>query len=336
MRSMRRRRTALATVVLAVALAAPACSDGRDALTVYSGRSSELVGPLLERFAEERDIDIDVRYGETAQMAATILEEGDNSPADVFYAQDAGALGALAAEGAAIELPDEILSLVPEAFRSPAGRWVGTSGRARVLVYSPERVAEDELPNSVFDLTGPEWEGRVGWAPTNGSFQAFVTAMREIEGDARTREWLEAMQANGVEEYAANIPIVQAVDRGEIDVGLVNHYYAPKLRSEDPGLDARNHFMAGGDPGALINVAGAAVIEGSDKREEALEFVRFLLSEEAQEYFARDTFEYPLVDAVEPVDELPPLASVEHPEVDLSNLDDLRGTLDLLRDVGLL
>jgi iron(III) transport system substrate-binding protein len=324
----------LAFLLMVTGLAACG-SDGAD-LTIYSGRSSELVEDLLEQFADERGIDIDVLYGDTAEVAAKIAEEGDRSPADVFFSQDAGALGALADEGLLAELPDSVLDLVPAAFRSRQGVWVGTSGRARTLVYNPEAVSDDELPASVFDLVDPKWQGRIAWAPTNGSFQAFVTGLRALEGDDAARQWLEGMIANGTEEFESNTPIVQAVGSGEIDAGLVNHYYLPQLRSENPGLSARNHFFGGGDPGGLINVAGVAVLESSDHSELALELIEFLLSAVAQEYFAAETFEYPLVDAVEADPDLPELTALEPPDVDLSKLEDLRGTLDLLREVGAL
>lgn len=334
------RRIRLIAVVVLVGLAASgtvACGTGGEGvLTIYSGRSKELVDPLLQRFAEERGVDIEIRYGQTAEMAATIIEEGDNSPADVFYAQDAGALGALADAGRLATLTDELLDTVPAGFRSPDGLWVGTSGRARTLAYNPELVDESELPDSVLDLTDPEWNGRIAWAPPNGSFQAFVTGLRVLEGDERAREWLEGIIANDPEEYPANIPIVDAVGEGQIEVGLVNHYYTPRLTAEDPELVVRNYFFPGGDPGGLINVAGAGVLESGDDPDLAVEFVEFLLAESSQEYFATETFEYPLVDGVDPHESLPPLASLEPPEIDLSDLDDLRGTLRMLEEVGAL
>lgn len=334
------RRIRLIAVVVLVALAASgaaACGTGGEGvLTIYSGRSSELVDPLLQQFAEERGIDIEVRYGQTAEMAATIIEEGDNSPADVFYAQDAGALGALADAGRLATLPGELLDAVPAGFRSQDGLWIGTSGRARTLAYNPELVDEGDLPDSVFDLTDPEWKGRIAWAPPNGSFQAFVTGLRVLEGDEAARAWLEGIIANDPEEYPANLPIVDDVGEGQIDAGLVNHYYIPRLTAEDPDLVVRNHFFPDGDPGGLINVAGAGILDTADDPDLAREFVEFLLTDSSQEYFATETFEYPLVDGIDPHESLPPLASLEPPEIDLSDLDDLRGTLQMLEEVGAL
>lgn len=325
--------------VLVLAVVATACAsatgDEPATLTIYSGRNEELVGPLIDRFEEETGIATEVRYASTAQQAATILEEGDATPADVFYAQDAGALGALQDAGRLARLPEDLLARVDPRFRSREGVWVGTSGRARTVVYDTRELDRSDLPASVLDLTDPAWRGRIGWAPTNASFQAFVTAMRVTYGDERTRDWLEGMLANGVEEYPSNIPIVDAVGRGEIDVGLVNHYYLYRFLDEDPGFPAENAFL-GDDVGGLVNVAGVGVVEGSDQTEAAQRFVAFLLSEDAQAYFAEETFEYPLLDGVAADGRLPALRELDPPDVDLTDLDDLAGTLDLLRDVGAL
>lgn len=316
----------------------PAASIDTDteALVVYSGRSEELVGPILEQFEEESGTDVEVRYGDTAEMANLILTEGENSPADVFFAQDAGALGAVAREGMLTALPDEVLDQVDPRFRSPDGEWVGISGRSRVVAYNTDNVSEDELPDTIFGFTEPEWSGRIGWAPTNGSFQAFVTALRVLEGDDRAREWLEGIQANEPRVYEGNNPALDAVISGEIDVAFINHYYLMQRLAEDPDVSAANYFLTDGDPGALVNVAGVGILTTSDDTDAAQAFVEFLLAPEAQGYFADETKEYPLVDGVEPDPALPPLAEIGTPDIDLSDLSDLEGTLELLQDVGIL
>lgn len=333
------RRFTLALIVpLGLAALAVSCDGSGDAesLTVYSGREQELVGALIERFEAETDVEVEIRYGETAELAATILEEGSNSPADVFFAQDAGALGLLGAEGRLTPLPDRLLDDVPPTFRSRDGLWVGISGRARTVVYNTERVDPTELPDSILRFTDPRWKGKIGWAPTNASFQAFVTALRALEGDDVARQWLEGVRANEPLAYPKNTPIVQAVIDGEVDVGFVNHYYLLQFLAEDPDAPAANHFLPGGDPGGLVNVAGVGIVDTTDSREPALRFAAFLLSEESQRYFAEETYEYPLVEGVGAPAALPPLESLEHPEIDLSDLADLRGTLDLLTEVGVL
>lgn len=334
----------IAALAIGLAACSPADSEssgppsaGADTtVTVYSGRSEELVGPLLERFTDETGIEVEARYGDTAEMANLILTEGENSPADVFFAQDAGALGAVAAEGLLTALPNETLDLVDERFRSPGGEWVGVSGRARVIVYNTDALSESDLPDSIFGFTDPEWSGRIGWAPTNGSFQSFVTALRVIEGEDRAREWLEGIQANEPSVYEGNNPALDAVIAGEIDVAFVNHYYLMQRLVEDPDAPAANYFLTDGDPGALVNVAGAGILTTAANDEAARELVAYLLSAQAQEYFATETKEYPLIDGVEADAELPSLESIGTPEIDLSDLSDLEGTLELLQEAGIL
>ena len=327
----------LALVLCAAAVFASGCGDDDETLTIYSGRTQSLVQPLLEQFAQDTGINIRVRYGETAQLATTILEEGRNSPADVFFAQDAGALGALQAEGRLTELPPDLLNRVPERFRSPEGRWVGISGRARVVAYNTQNVNPADLPDTIWGFTDPRWRGRIGWPPTNGSFQSFVTALRVLEGEERARQWLEAIKANNPKEYPNNIAAVQAVADGEVDVAFVNHYYLFRfLEERGPTFPVRNHYLRGGDAGALVNVAGVAILDTAGNRELAERFVAYLLSEDAQRYFAQETYEYPLVEGVPTHEGLTPLSSLRPPQVDLSNLSDLRGTLDLLRSTGVL
>jgi len=338
------KRLNLIVLVLALGAGAVACDAESGAptdegpLTVYSGRSEELVGPIIEQFETDSGIEVEVRYGDTAELAAQILEEGDNSPADVFFAQDAGALGALAVDGRFKELPEATLERVPAGFRSPDGLWVGTSGRARVLVYNKEAVPTSDLPASVLDLTDDAWSDRVGWAPTNGSFQAFVTALRVVEGEDAARTWLEGMRNNGARAYEGNSQIVQAVAAGEIDAGLVNHYYLLELGSEDSTIaeDAANHFFGGGDVGSLVNTAGVGIIDGTDAPESAQEFVDYMLSRTAEQYFDEEVYEFPLTEGREQDPSLPELSEIEQPDIDLSDLEDLQGTLDLLRETGVL
>ena len=323
--------------VLCCFILSPVLAD--DVLTVYSGRNESLIGPILAQFTEDTGIATEILYGGTSAVANQILTEGENSPADVFIAQDGGALGALAAAGMLAQLPDETLGLVVDpAFVSPDGLWTGLSGRARVLVYNPELLAEKglELPESILDLTDEKWRGLAGWAPTNASFVANMTAMRVLLSDCDTEDWLAGMIANDVQAYPKNTPIVRATIDGEIVVGLVNHYYLFRFLAEDPEITATLHFFPGGDVGSLINIAGAAILESSDQPELALELVNYLLSDAAQEYFAQTTYEYPLVATVDPSVDLPALADIEAPEIDLSDLADLQGTLEMIEASGAL
>ncbi|HYD09625.1 MAG TPA: iron ABC transporter substrate-binding protein [Acidimicrobiales bacterium] len=331
-----KRAVVLPLVVLAAALLA-ACGGDEDRLTIYSGRTSNLVAPLLEQFADETGISIDVRYGDSGDLALLIEQEGERTPADVFLSQSPGALGFLDQAGMLGTLPDDVLGLVDERFAADDGGWVGLSGRVRVLVYNTDDVAADELPGSVFDLVGEEYAGRVGLAPSNGSFQDFVTAMRADVGDDAALEWLSAMHDNDNPTFANNNAIVQAVARGEVEMGLVNHYYNERQLAEEPSSPSANHLFDDGDLGSMILATGAAVLDGTDMPEEAAaRFVEFMLGEEAQTFFSEETFEYPLAAGVEPfIEDLPPLVEIAAPEVDLSALGGgFARTRELIEDAG--
>lgn len=321
----------------AAASATPTPVELTGTVTIYSGRSESLVGPLVERFRVETGLDVQVKYAGTSELAATILEEGDASPADVFLAQDAGALGALAADGRLAELPQATLDRVDARFRSPDGVWVGLSGRARVVVYDTRVLSEEDLPKTILDFTDPAWKGKIGWAPTNASFQAFVTAFRVLRGDDAARAWLEGIQANAPKVFEGNDAVLAAVAAGEVQVGFVNHYYLMgQLAEQGSDFPVRNYFLPNGDVGALVNVAGAGILTTSRTPAAAQALVDFLLTEDSQRYFAAETYEYPLVTGIPADPRLVPLAQIESPEVDLSDLADLEGTLRLIQEAGVL
>lgn len=304
-------------------------------LTIYCGRSEALVGPLIERFKENSGLAVRVRWGSTAELAATLLEEGGRARADVFFAQDPGGLGAVA-DMLAI-LPDEILVRVDPRFRDGNGRWVGISGRSRVVVYNTDQLSEDNLPSDLWGYTQPEWRERLGWAPTNASFQTMVTAMRALWGEEDTSRWLHGIQANAPKVYPNNTSIVAAVGAGEIDAGFVNHYYLYRfLQEEGESFPARNLFLGDGGPGSLVMAAGAGALAVSQNHEAAHEFIAFLLSEEAQRYFADRTHEYSLAgEGIAPVG-LPRLNELQSADIGAEQLQDMQGAIRLLQREGIL
>lgn len=329
-------RPVLALPLLALLALLPACSTSGEVLTVYSGRTEELVGPILEDFASETGIDIEVRYGQSADLALLIAEEGDASPADVFISQSPGPVGFLDQRDLLGTIDPEVLDLVPEEVRAEDGSWVGLSGRKRVLVYNTELVEPADLPDSVLDLTDSAYEGQVGLAPANGSFQDFVTTMRAELGDEATLEWLSGMADNGARSYENNNAIVEAVGRGEIPMGLVNHYYNYRVLDENPQAVSANHEFPAEDLGSTLIVTTGAVLASSDQTEQADELLAFLLGEEAQTFFAEETFEYPLAAGVEPPEILPPFELVRVEGIDLEALGgDLEGTVELINESGL-
>lgn len=329
-------RSLLPIGLAAAALSATACG-GDDPVTLYSGRGEDLVQPVVDSCAASTGLDIEVRYGDSAEMLLLIQEEGDNSPADVYYSQGAGFLGLLSADDGLATLDSATLDLVgDDHLISPQADWVGVTGRARTVVYNTDLLDASDLPDSFADYTDPEWADRIGWAPTNASFQDHVTALRGLLGEEATRTWLEGIMANRPVPFAKNTNVIEAVAAGEVAVGFVNHYYLYRFLAEDPGYPVANRFYTDGDPGALVNVAGAGVLATTDDVEAATEVVRCLLSDESQRYFAETNYELPVVDGVEPWSDLPRLDSLTLPAFDLNRLADLEGTVDLLIEVGAL
>ena len=272
-------------------------------ITVYSGRSESLVKPLFEKFQQSTGITVEVRYGDTAQMAAQVLEEGDRSPADVFFAQDAGALGAVSKQGLFAPLPSAVLARVPAIYRSRAGEWVGVTGRSRVLAYNADMVPAAELPTSVLDLTDPKWRGKVGVAPTNGSFQAFVTALRVQHGDQKAAEFLSGLKANDAQIRENNVVIVQDVNVGE-DPARAGE---PLLHLRARQGEGRGAGPAQGEAALLPQRGhGRPGERGGGRRARPLGARTRTLRRsssicsgtEAQTYFAEQTYEYPLVAGV--------------------------------------
>lgn len=336
-----KRALKIGAVALAATIAAATLSGcakettpttGEATITVYSGRSEDLIADLLKDFTKETGIGVEVRYSDSASLAAQILEEGSNVQADVFFSQDAGALGAVAEAGVFKTINADITNLVDEKYRSADNSWVGVSGRSRVLSYDPKQVTAAELPKSIFDLADSRWKGKIGIAPTNASFQSAVTAMRVLKGDAAAYAWLKAMKSNSV-LFEKNGQILEAVETGQIQAGLINHYYWYERAAEvgEDKMTSKMAWFAAGDAGNLINVAGIGVL--SDKPE-AQTFAKWLLGETAQTYFVEKTSEYSLT-GIPAQANLPALKDIPAAKIDLSALAPLAKTLELIRDAGL-
>jgi iron(III) transport system substrate-binding protein len=308
-----------------------------EGITLYSGRIPAAIGPAVDMYEEQADRDVQVRFAETADLAATLVEEGDASPADVFFAQEPGAIAAVAEAGLLTKLPRDILDRVPAQYRDPEGRWVGVTGRARVIAYNRDVVEESELPPSPFGLTAPKWKDRVGWSPASSSMQEYVTALRAKYGDERTKQWLEEMVDNGAVAFPDNVTIRDAIAKGEIDVGLINHYYvAQAIAEEGPGYPVAVYFPPGG-LGSLMLLTSVGVLESSDRKPEAFAFVRSLLAAKSQAFFTSSSKEYPLAKGVEPDPSLSvPIAKIPVSDSSLVDLKELQGTIELMKESGAL
>ena len=306
-------------------------------LVIYSGRKESLIGSIIEEFEDLTGIDVEAKYGKTFPVATMILEEGDNSPADIYYAQDPGGLGFLSAEGRLVTLPGDITESVADWAKPSDATWVGISGRARVLVHT---ATLSDLPSSCEELTDAKWKGKLGWAPTNSSFQTMVTGMRAMWGEEKTLQWLTDMMANDVGVYPKNTPQVAAAAAEEISIGLVNHYYLHRFISEEGDtFNARNLFLSDGGPCSLVMVSGAGIVNTGKNRENAEKFLRFMTSKVAQQYFTGQIYEYPVLAGDHGVKThmlLPALEDLNKPALSMEDLSDLTGTQVIFRDLGML
>ncbi len=297
-----------------------ALSSGRQ-VTVYSGRTENLIGPTLEAFACETGADVAVRWGSSTDLALLLSEEGDRTAADVFLSRSPGPVGFLESAGLLGVIDDDVLGLVGAQSRSRTGTWIGFSGRKRVLVHNIDSVPPAELPESVFDLADDRYRGRVAIPATNGSFIDWFTVFRDLHGNGVAAQWLDDMVANDARYYPNNRSIVEAAGRGEIDMGLVNHYYQyQEAAAAGDRHRAANHDLADDDIGSLLIITAATITAGSENRQAANELIAYLLAEPVQRYFSRRTLEYPLAAGVEPADILPPLNALEIGTVDFDAL----------------
>ena len=341
MNSLQKKLVAVTALILTISACGSSGSNSDSTtptadtrLTVYSGRSEELVKDLFTAFTTETGISVDARYGDSGEMAALLLTEGSSSPADVFFSQDAGALGAM--EEMFAELPAQTLSAVDSQYSATSGKWVGITGRVRVVVYNPSLAPTP--PNTIDGLLDPQWSGKIGFAPTNASWQSFVTALRVLRGEAAAEKWLTAFAKNKPVPFEKNGAVRDAVNSGEVALGLVNHYYLlEKIAAEGASaVTAKNQFMATGDVGGLVNVAGAGILASAKHSGAAQKFMDFLQSETAAEYFRTKTWEYVLTKGATQAEGIPAFADLKAPSIDLSDLKSLDVTQELLQKVGLL
>ena len=308
-------------------------------LTIYLGGGegglyTNLIS-LLERTYP--DFEPRTRLAPTSQLANTIIQEtsAGSSPADVFWSVDAGSLGVVAERNATVALPQRVVESVPQQFH-PREDWVGVAGRARSVPYNTDQLDRSRIPEDVLAFTNANvLQGNMGWAPSYGAFQAFVTAMRLLTSRGRTKRWLNGMQEQGIRTFPDEFLVSNAVADGEITAGFANHYYALRVQAARPNAPIDLAFTEGG-PGALINVSGAEIIQGTQRRQLATNFIHHLLTIEAQEFFATRAFGYPMIPGVPPVGGLPTIDELQPPQLDLARLSNLQPTLRLMREVGVL
>jgi iron(III) transport system substrate-binding protein len=312
-----------------------AAPSGGASLVVYSGREEEYMKPVFDAFTKASGTALDVRYGDSPDLALLIGEEGDKTPAQVFISQSPSSQSYLDQKRLLSPLPAATLDRVPTTLRAKDGSWVGIAGRQRILVYNTELVTKSELPTSVVDLTKAAYEGKVGVAPSNASFQDFVAGLNQLVGPQKASAWLKGMAENGAKAYAKNGAIVEAVARGEVPMGLVNHYYVTETLAEDPATPIAAHRFPGDDPGSLFLVATASVPAPAQGNADAIALVDFLLSNEGQKLIIEGEGEYPVVEGVTLEEGTPSLTESDYPTYDLTGVTDLKAISDQIKESGL-
>jgi iron(III) transport system substrate-binding protein len=324
-------------VVTALAACGDSAASDTQKLTVYSAQHESLVRAMVEGFTEETGIELEFRDANDSELANQIVQEGDASPADVFLTENSPAIDVVDKAGLLAPAGEETLGQVGEQYRPESGNWVGFAARSTVLGYQPEAISEAELPASLLDLAKPEWQGRVGIAAGGADFQAIVSAVLALRGEDETRAWLTGLEENA-EIFASNTAVMKAVDEGQVDVGVMYHYYWYRDQAESGlvGDDVELHYFRNQDPGAFVSVSGAGVLASSDQPEAAQRLVEWLTSPEAQKRLSDSSaLEYAVGVGVSSADVLPPLAELQAPDVDPGLLNAPQVT-ELMQEVGLL
>jgi iron(III) transport system substrate-binding protein len=356
-RAPKRRLAKVLALAATVAMVATACTGDNDAadrrpagpddqattegaldntLTVYS-RDRDLAEPLFEQFEKQTGIKVRARWGDPIELAEQIVEDGANSPADVYYGPLSDALGLLSAKGRLVKLSDRQLGLVPESYRSSDGTWVGTAGRAHVVFYNADKLSADDLPDSILGFTEPEWRSRIAWDPTSRSLRDVVTEIREVKGEDEAREWLEGIQANKPAVIRGATPVIDAVSAGEVaDVGFGSHSYLYDMQADGDAMNVAAKFYGGDQPGGLLNMGGIGIIKGTEKTAAASALVDFLLSQPAQQYMATDTFEIPVVKDVTLPKGIPSADRLIVPGLEAKQFEELPDADRLLTAVGVI
>jgi iron(III) transport system substrate-binding protein len=313
--------------------------DLRGELTIYlGGGEGGLYANLMKRIQHTyRDFTVNIRKAPSSQLANTIIEEtrAGSSPADIFWSIDAGSVGIVANNDATIELPQRVVRTIPDTFH-PTDQWVGIMGRARSIPFNTDGLDAGGVPNDIFAFAeNPGFDKPMGWAPTYGAFQAFVTAMRLLNSREEAKAWLNGMQEQGIRTYDNELVVANAVASGELSAGFSNHYYSRLVFEERPNAPLDLAFTKN-DAGSLINCSAAEIVKGTESAELAANFIHHLVSIEAQVFLTTRGYEYPLLPSVPPVGDLPTIDQLNPPEFNLAKLADLEPTLQLLREVGAL
>jgi iron(III) transport system substrate-binding protein len=336
-RSATRLSVALASTLLTASTLSGCGAFGSPDLVIYNAQHEQLLDEIVPLFEEESGLDVELRSGKDLEMANQIVEEGTDSPADVFLTENSPAMSIVDNAGLFAELPESATAAIPEEYVAADRTWTGFLARSTVAMYNTDSMTEADMPASILDFAEPEWKGRVAFSPTGADFQAIVSAVLELEGKEATADWLAGLKANGV-IVQNNLVVMQSVDSGEVDAGIAYSYYWYRDRAEN-GSDSDSsalYFFGNQDPGAFLSISGAGILASSEHQDAAEEFVTWLTGTEAQQAMAESyALEYPLNPDASLSPDVKPFDELEPPQVDVSSLNGPEVT-DLMTEAGLL
>ncbi|KJZ50686.1 MULTISPECIES: iron ABC transporter substrate-binding protein [Pseudomonas] len=328
------KKALLATALLSAGQIYAADSVG---IVVYNAQHEGLTKAWVEGFTQETGIPVTLRNGDDTEMGNQIVQEGAASPADVFLTENSPAMVLVDNAGLFTPVDKNTLEQIDSAYRPAHGKWVGIAARSTVFVYNPSKLSESNLPKSIMDLADPSWKGRWAASPGGADFQAIVAAILEQKGEAATLEWLKAMKTNYA-NYRGNSSVLKAVNAGQIDSGVIYHYYSLVDQSKT-GENSKNtalYYFKHKDPGAFVSISGGGVLASSKHKEQAQAFLKYITGKDGQAVLKNGkSFEYAVGKNAESNPKLVPLNQLDAPTVDASKLDSKKA-VELMTQAGLL
>lgn len=335
-----KKRLAVLIAALALVAGLTSCSSSSeetDGLLIYNAQHESLTKEWIDAFTKETGIKVTYRQGGDTELGNQIIAEGASSPADVFLTENSPAMAAVEKAGLFADVDQATIAQVPAQYRPATNKWTGVAARTTVFAYNTTRLTEAQLPRSIMDLQLPEWKGRWGAPPVKPDFQAIVAAMLQLTGEPATTAWLEGMKANA-EIFSDNIATLRAVNDGQVDGGIIYHYYWFRDQAETKEISGNTalHYFKNEDPGAFVSISGGGILDSSKKKDDAQRFLTFITGKAGQEVLENGTsFEYPVASDVPANKALVPLDQLQAPAVNPSDLDSQKVT-DLMTAAGLL
>lgn len=306
-------------------------------IVVYNAQHASLTKAWVEGFTRDTGIEVTIRNGGDSELANQIVQEGSASPADVFLTENSPAMTLVDNTGLFAPVDAATLAQVPSMYRPADGRWIGIAARSTVFVYNKDKLAPTQLPASLLDLANPAWKGRWGASPAGADFQAIVSALLEQKGEAATLAWLEAMKQNAV-AYRGNGNVMKAVNAGQIDGGVIYHYYyfGDQAKTGENSKNTALHYFRHQDPGAFVSISGGGVLASSQHKPQAQALLKWITGKGGQDVLRTgSSFEYAVGVGAASNPKLVPLADLDAPKVDAARLNNRKVT-DLMTKAGLL